>query len=97
VELVAHDAQLREFLIADLDLGFVVIRIERRFHDQARACRCAGNEVHHCLMADEGTSTPVPGDEAKQAMLDLVPLARARGKVADEELQSGFVGQFLER
>jgi hypothetical protein len=55
-----------------------------------------GNEVDYDLMTDQGFAAPVLADEGEQAMFDLVPFAGARGKMADFDVQSGFISQFLQ-
>ena len=46
--------------------------------------------------AEERLAAPVARDEAEQAVLDLVPLARAGREVADLDLKAGLVGQALQ-
>src|SRR5260370_37628766 len=57
---------------------------------------CGGNEVDNNLVTDQGFATPVLADEGEQAMFDLVPFAGARRKMADSDVQSGFIGQVLQ-
>src|SRR5262249_38072174 len=45
---------------------------------------------------DQGTTTPVLGDVAKQAVFDHVPFTGARWKVAHADAESRLVGQALE-
>src|SRR5580692_3511088 len=47
-------------------------------------------------MAHQWFATPVLGDEAKQAMLDFVPFAGSRWKMADTQSQVQFLSQFLQ-
>ena len=60
-------------LVGDFDAGIVGVSVERRLDDQACFRRGRGNQVDHGLTAHQGTATPVPSDEAEEAMLDLVP------------------------
>ena len=47
-------------------------------------------------MAEERSSTPVHRNLREEAVLDLVPLARARRKMGDAYLQAGNVGEVLQ-
>ena len=85
------------FLVGDLDAGIVRVGIERRLDDQTCFRRGRGDQVDHGLMAYQGTATPVLCDEAKEAMLDLVPFAGARRKMADYQLETQLVRQLLQR
>src|SRR3954471_6752085 len=50
------------------------------------ACRCGrGNQIYDGRMADERAASPILGDVAEQAMLDLVPLRGAGRIVADRD------------
>src|SRR5689334_2623339 len=63
---------------------------------EPRLCRCRTDEIHHNLICLQRLATPVPGYMTEQAMLDLVPFARARRKVAHLDLQTVFVAQCLQ-
>ncbi len=49
------------------------------------------------LVARQGFSTPVFGDETEQPMLDLIPLAGPWRKVTYMQRKSEFIGQLLKR
>src|SRR5205823_7325212 len=57
---------------------------------------CGGNEVDNNLMIDKRLSSPVLTDVGKEPMFDLVPFAGAGGQVANRDLKTGFIGQFLQ-
>jgi hypothetical protein len=57
---------------------------------------CGGNEIDNNLMADKRLSSPVLTDIGKEPMFDLVPFAGAWGQVANRDLKTGFIGQFLQ-
>ena len=44
----------------------------------------------------KGLAAPVLADEGKQSVLDPVPLAGARRKMAHRDVQAGFIGQLLQ-
>ena len=71
----------------------VGVGVERGAHLQAAARPEARDELDDHLVADQGPPTPVHGDEREQAMLDLVPLARAGREVRHPDAQTGFLGQ----
>lgn len=77
----------------DLCAGVVVVRVEHRLHLQAGARARATNQVHHRLEVDQWSASPVQADEREQTMLDLVPVARAGGIVADRDLERNLVGE----
>ena len=55
-----------------------------------------GNEVHDGLVIPQRLTPPVRRDERKESMLDLVPFAGARRKVANGKRKPGFIGQALQ-
>src|ERR1700722_5391778 len=63
---------------------------------EARLCGCGANEVYHDLMAHQRLAAPIAGHVAEQAMLDLVPFARAGRKMTYLDLQPGFVAEGLQ-
>jgi len=54
-----------------------------------------GDQLDDHLITDERLAAPVAGDEREQAMLDLVPLARARQQATHGDRNAEFVGEFL--
>ena len=72
----------RHLARAHLDTSRILPSIEGRLDAQPRGGAGTANEADDHLTAQQGLSPPVRGDVAKHAMLDLVPFARARGKVA---------------
>ena len=66
---MALQAQTRQFLVRDLDVGVVMVGVQGRFDNQAGARGGAGDQVDDGLMAHQRTATPVMGDEAEQASI----------------------------
>ena len=95
MKVVRGDLDASEVLVGDLNRGVVRVGVERGFHEEASARGGRGDQIDDGLMADEGFAPPVLRDETEQPMLDLVPFARARGKVADRQCQAQLVGQSL--
>src|SRR5206468_10430281 len=48
------------------------------------------------LVADQRAAAPVLGDQAPEAVLDLVPLAGAGWEVADRDRKAGLIGELLQ-
>src|SRR4029453_15952854 len=55
-----------------------------------------GDQVDHCRSGEEWPSAPVLADKAKEAVFNLVPLARARGKVTHMERHLHFLCPLLQ-
>lgn len=47
-------------------------------------------------MTDKRLSSAVLTDVGKEPMFDLIPFAGAWGQVANRDLKTGFIGQFLQ-
>ena len=65
-----------------LNANGILPSIEGRLDAQPRGRAGTANEADDHLAAQQGLSTPVRGDVAKHAVLDFVPLARARRQMA---------------
>src|SRR3954452_11034706 len=85
VELVALDIEARHLLVANLDPLRIAPRVQHAVHCQPARRRGRGNQIHDGRMADERTASPILGDVAEQAMLDLVPLRGSGWIVADRD------------
>ena len=92
VEFVAPDLHLFEFLIGDSDSSRVIVGIQFRVNLKASCGGGAGDQADDRFEASQGLTAPVLADVGEQPMLDLVPLAGTRWKVANENPQAGFVG-----
>jgi hypothetical protein len=95
VEFVPVDIDFREFLVGDPDSGRIGSFVDLGMDQESGSGGCSCNEVDNNLVTDQGFATPVLTDEGEQAMFDLVPFAGARGEMADFDVQSGFIRQFL--
>ena len=85
-----------EFLVANLAALRIGVGVEFGLNLQAGGGRGIGDQVDDDLEADQGPPTPVLADVSKHAMLDLIPLARARRQVTDRDRQARIVGQALQ-
>ena len=88
MKLGRGDSDAGEFRVTDLDPRFIGRCIRCGPNRQAGLCR--GVPDH--FVTGQWASSPVLGDEAEQAMFDLVPLTRTRWKVTDAKRQSKFIG-----
>ena len=93
MEVVANDVDGVERGVADHQSFGVGVRVDLRANGQASARGGVGDQLHDDLVADERTAAPVHRDEREQAMLDLVPFARARWEVAYPDGQPRFLRQ----
>ncbi len=83
MESVRCQSESTQLFFGDLDGGFVPVGVQGCLDDQAGLCGRAGDQLDNGLMAQQGASAPILGNEAEESMLDLVPLARTRREVAD--------------
>ena len=86
----------RHLASAHLDTSRILPSIEGRLDAQPRRGAGTANEADDHLTAQQGLSTPVRGDVAKHAMLDRVPLARARRQRADRHTQPRLISEPLQ-
>ena len=90
--------QLKPFhlCLADLGSAGVGTGVEFRLHFQPFGRGGVGDQVDDDLMAHQRLTAPVLRDVTEEPMLDLVPFARSRRKVADAQTQSRSVRQLLQ-
>ena len=96
MEFVAFNVDGSQFCIRDYQTLGVLGGVKFSAHRQAAAGFGVSNQVDNHLMADQRLPAPVHGDERKQAMLNLVPLAGAWWKVMDLNIESGFLRKATE-
>ena len=81
--------------IGDFDAFGVFVLVQLGAHLEAGiGCR-RGDQLDDRAIAAQRLAPPVDGDERKQTMLDLVPLAGTRRQVAIYNGQLELVGQLL--
>src|SRR5580658_4097128 len=93
MEFIALDVERLHLGIADFDALFVGRGIERALDFQAGFGRRRRNQFDHGHAIDEWSPTPGLRDVAEQAMLDLIPLRRARRIMMDVEHEARLVGE----
>src|SRR5271166_1199624 len=96
MEFVALEIEHRHLLIGYLDPLWIGVGVEFAADRQSGLGRGVGDELDHGETAGERVGTPVLGNVAEHAMLDLVPLRGAGGIMADLESQAGVVGKPLQ-
>ena len=87
MEGMRQNGERRHLVIGHLAPGRVRIDVELALHPQASLGGGCRNQLEDHRIADERLAAPVLADEGKEAMLNLVPFARARRKVADRDRQ----------
>ena len=96
MEFIALDVEHLHLSIADFDALIVSRGIERALDFQAGFGRGRSNQLDHGHAIDEWSPAPSLRDVAEQAVLDLIPLRRARRIVMDVEHEARLVGELLQ-
>jgi hypothetical protein len=96
VKVGSFQIQRSQFRIAYLCSGGVAPRVQFGADFQPRFGGCVGNQLDDDFMTDQWPSPPVLGDVAEHAMLDFVPLAGARRKMAHPNRDAQAHSQVLE-
>ena len=78
MECVALDVEGLHLGIADFDALLVGRGVERALDFQAGFGRCRSNQLDYGHAIDEWSPAPSLRDVAEQAVLDFIPLRRAR-------------------
>lgn len=87
MKLMGLEIECLQFLLGHLDPALVCSPIQTGFDDQPGLGRRSRDEIHDGTVVGQGPASPVRGDERKEAMLNLVPLAGARRKVTYRDRQ----------
>src|SRR5205085_8103048 len=96
MKLVWRNKHGFQISIRDLHAKRICSRIELRFDSQAGGGANVPNELYHRLVIDQWAAPPVFGDVAKESVLDLVPLGRARRKVRHADGKAATIGEPLQ-
>jgi hypothetical protein len=84
------------FLVRNLNLDGVSSFIQLGFDLKSSAGGSFSNQLHNHLMADQGPASPVHTDIRKESMLDFVPFACSRRKVAYGNPQTRLGSKILQ-
>src|SRR5437773_4368253 len=90
------EAQGPHVRIGNLLPRLVARGIQERLDFESAPRGGAANEVHHRFETDQRPPLPVQADEREEAMLNLVPLTRARWVMADDDRESQMVRETLQ-
>src|SRR5277367_5639224 len=96
MEGVAFDVEGRHFGVADSDALFIGIGVEFAADRQSRLGCGRRDQLDDRRPAREWPATPILRDVAEQAVFDLVPLGCAGRIMADDDGQSGLIGELLQ-
>ena len=95
MESVPRDVERLHLGIGYLDAFLVIARIERAFDLEAGfGCRCSDG-LDHGNTTCQRPGAPGLGNVTEQAMLDFVPLRRARRIVMNVDCKAGFIREVL--
>ena len=79
-----------------LPTGLVPSSVETADDLEASRRGGPGDEMHDGFVVPQWLASPVLGDEREEAMLDLIPLARAWREMADRQGPASLIRQVLE-
>ena len=96
MEFITLDVERLHLGIGDFDALLVGRGIERTPDFQAGFGRRRSNQLDYGHAIDERSPAPSLRDVAEQAVLDLIPLRRARRIVMDVEHEPRLVGELLQ-
>src|SRR6266571_8214068 len=92
VKGVRRDPDRGQGFVRDLDVRGIAARVALGVDPQPLLGGGGADQVDDDLMALQRTPPPVQADVGKEAMLDLVPLARPRWQMTDGDRQARFRG-----
>ena len=95
VKRVTVEIDLLHLGCGDLAADRVFAAIQSAGDGQAFGGGRLGNEIDHGFIIPQRFTAPIRGDEGKESVLDLVPLARSRRKMTDRDRQAGVIREFL--
>lgn len=86
-------ADRRHLRVADLEATRVAVGVDLGAYGQAGTGGGGVDQLDHDLVAGQWPAPPVAADRGEQAVLDPVPLGRARREMTDRDRQPDFGGQ----
>ena len=96
VEAMPCEAYGGHLGVCQRDPARIVAAIQLGSDAQPRSAVRRANQAYDGREVHERGPSPVHGDVGEQAMLDLIPLARARRKVAHRDREPGAIRQPLQ-
>ena len=92
---MAAQVNLGHLLIRNLDTIWISPLVQLTPDSQASLRPCRGDEADDCCQAHQWSAAPIHADVGKEPMLDLVPFAGSRRKVADGDRLARRIGELL--
>src|SRR2546427_6438568 len=92
----ARQVYLFHLLVGYLPTSRILPTVETADHRQPLCRGRPRDEMHDRFIVAQRLPAPIRGDEREQSMLDFVPFARARRKVAHREGQARLVRELLQ-
>src|ERR1039457_3316884 len=96
MEFVWFWVHVSHFLLRDFPARWILPTIQPTSDGQPFGRGRSGNQVHDRLVISQRLTPPVRRNEREEPVLDLVPLAGARWKVADGKRQAAFIRETLQ-
>ena len=96
MEICAFQVDGGQFIVGDFDTRWIDSGVKFRFDHKPLLGRRGRNQANNDFMTNQRPTAPILRDVAKHAMLNLVPLAGAGGKVADVDGNAQMRGQGLQ-
>ncbi len=93
---ITHDVEGLELSVADVEAGRIRLAVLDRSDVQSFLGARMRDQFNHRFQRHERFGTPVDGNERKEAVLDLVPLARRRGIMRHGDRELFFISQGLQ-
>ena len=90
------DVDGSHLLVGDSDALGVGVGVEFAVHGKARISGGGADQINDDTLADQRLGPPVHADEREQAVLDLVPLARAGRQVVNHDVDAEFGREALQ-
>ena len=96
MEGIALEIDAAQLLITDAVTFFIPFGVEAGRDGEAGFRFCVADQVDDGHTIEQRATSPVLGNETEHAMLDLIPLARARRKMRDMDRKVESFGQPLQ-
>src|SRR6266511_2900418 len=95
MERVAEEIDGSQLSIGDSDAFGILVVFQFGANREAGLGGGCGDQLDNRAIAAQRLAPPVDGDEGKQPMLDLVPLARAGRQMAHRDRKLELIGELL--
>src|SRR5437588_7767935 len=93
---ITNQIESSKFLVSHLEANWIAVAILECRDSQPLLSAGMRNQFEDDLQGGEWFGPPVNGNEGKESMLNLVPLAGRRWIMRDRDRELFFIGQILE-